>query len=161
MFVIQKHYPCRQAHERGGGVGAYIRSVLNYTRLDYNVTHTEILWLTINQNCFDTIVIGVIYRKPNTDVDQFQRSLIGVLEEVNVGKQALLLIGDFNIDVSQTIDQKIYDYLIMIESIGMQQVISSPTSVTNSTSSVIDNVYTNVYNHAIHSGVIKTDLCHI
>ena len=83
---------CRQAYERGGGVGAYIRSVLNYTRLDYNVTHTESLWLTINQNCFDKIVIGIIYRKPNTDVDQFQRSLLGVLEEVNVGKQALYLL---------------------------------------------------------------------
>ena len=149
---------CRQANERGGGVGAYIRNVLNYTRLDYNVTHTESLWLTINQNCLDKIVIGIIYRKPNTDVDQFQSSLLGVLEEVNVGKTSIVLIGDFNIDVSQTIDQKIYDYLSMIESIGMQQVISSPTRVTNSTSSVIDHVYTNVYNVAIHSGVIETDV---
>ena len=56
-------------------------------------------------------------------------------------KTSIVLIGDFNIDVSQTIDQKIYDYLSMIESIGMQQVISSPTRVTNSTSSVIDHVY--------------------
>ena len=46
----------------------------------------------------------------------------------------------------------------MIESIGMKQVISSPTRVTNSTSSVIDHVYTNVYNLAIHSGVIETDV---
>ena len=53
---------------------------------------------------------------------------------------------------------KSYDYLSMIESIGMQQVISSPTRVTNSTSSVIDHVYTNVYNLAIHSGVIETDV---
>ena len=46
----------------------------------------------------------------------------------------------------------------MIESVGMQQVISSPTRVTHSTSSVIDHVYTNVYNHAIHSGLIETDV---
>ena len=149
---------CRQANERGGGVGAYIHNVLNYTRLDYNVTHTESLWLTVNQNCLDKIVIGIIYRKPNTNVDQFQSSLLGVLEEVNVGKTSIVLIGDFNIDVSQTIDQKIYDYLSMIESVGLQQVISSPTRVTNSTSSVIDHIYTNVYNHAIHSGVIETDV---
>ena len=78
-------------------MGAYIHNVLNYTRLHYNVTHTESLWLTINQNCLDKIVIGIIYRKPNTNVDQFQSSLLGVLEEVNVGKTSIVLIGDFNI----------------------------------------------------------------
>ena len=103
-------------------------------------------------------MIGIIYRKPNTDVGQFQNSLLGVLEELNVGRTNIVLIGDFNIDVSQTNNQKVCDYLSMIESIGMQQVISSPTRVTDSTSSVIDHIYTNVYNPTIHSGVIETDI---
>ena len=149
---------CRQGDERGGGVGAYINNTLNYTLLDHHVTHTESLWVRINKNSFEKIVIGIIYRKPNTDVDQFQSSLLGVLEEVNVGKSNIVLIGDFNVDISQPYNQKINDYLSTIESIGLQQIISSPTRVTNLTASVIDHVYTNIYHHTVHSGVIETDV---
>jgi len=62
---------CRHGNERGGGVGAYIHNGLDYVPLNYNVAHTESLWLRINQEGFDKIVIGIIYRKPNTDIDQF------------------------------------------------------------------------------------------
>lgn len=151
---------CRKADERGGGVGAYIRNTVNYTRLDYNVTHTESLWLRISHSSFGKIImLGIIYRKPNTDIDQFHNSLLGVLEEINVGKTSIVLIGDFNLDVSQTCgNKKIFDYLSMMESIGLEQIISSPTRMTKSTSSLIDHVYTNVNNHTIHSGVIETDV---
>jgi len=84
--------------------------------------------------------------------------LLGVLEKVNVGRTNVVLIGDFNIDVSHTVNRKINDYLSMLESIGMQQIISSPTRVTNSTSSVIDHVYTNVSHYTMHSGIIETDV---
>ena len=60
MSVICEHYVLeinrRQANERGGGLRAYIHNILNYVLLDYNVTHTESLWLRINQNCFERIV---------------------------------------------------------------------------------------------------------
>ena len=61
---------------------------MHYTLLDHHVTHTESLWVRINKNSFEKTVISIIYRKPNTDVDQFQSSLLGVLEEVNVGKKS-------------------------------------------------------------------------
>ena len=149
---------CRQGNERGGGVGAYIHKQVNYEILDFNVAHAESLWLKVSKNNIDNFVIGVIYRKPNTNIDEFLNGLLGVLENINIGRANVVLIGDYNIDLSLTGTPKISDFLSAIESTGMQQIISSPTRMTNLTSSLIDHVYTNVHNYAIHSGVIETDV---
>ena len=70
---------CRTGGTRGGGVGAYIHSSLKYVILDHEVTHTESLWLETDLNG-RKITVGIIYRKPNTDIDQFQNSLLVTLE---------------------------------------------------------------------------------
>ena len=70
---------CRDPTLRGGGVGAYIHSSVNYKTLHGNVIHAESLWLEISLDKQSTI-IGIIYRKPNTDVAEFQDIMIHTLK---------------------------------------------------------------------------------
>ena len=139
----------------GGGVGAYINSSLKYVILDHEVTPTESLWLETDLNG-RKITVGIIYRKPNTDIDQFQNSLLLTLKRLKIDKANVVLLGDFNINVlhKEGIDMKAEQFLTSLQCLGMQQLITSPTRVTKTTSSLIDHVYTNVTISSIHAGVI-------
>ena len=66
---------CREAHQRGGGVGAYIHSSVPYKVLSpsLEVNHAEYFWIEASFEK-QTFLIGIIYRKPNTDVLEFQES---------------------------------------------------------------------------------------
>ena len=63
---------CREAHQRGGGVGAYIHSSVPYKVLSpsLEVKHAESLWIEASFEK-QTFLIGIIYRNPNTDVLAF------------------------------------------------------------------------------------------
>ena len=94
---------CRDSGIRGGGgVGLYIKSSLKYSMLQGNVDHAESLWIeaTINKH---PVVFGVVYRKPNTNLIDFQNSLIGVLEKFKIDKKQCILMGDFNINIHAVI----------------------------------------------------------
>ena len=83
---------CRDGKERGGGVGAYIRSNLKYVVKDYTVKHTESIWFEINNGEFQKVMVGVLYRKPNTDVKEFQESLLTVLKDIKVDRRSSIII---------------------------------------------------------------------
>ena len=102
--------------------------------------------------------IGIIYRKPNTDIKQFHNSLLGALEHLKVGRSNIVLIGDLNIELMQSDTCTfVYDYLSSLECLGMQQIIKDPTRMTKTTSSLIDHIYTNIRAFTIHTGVTATD----
>ena len=75
---------CRGSGIRGGGVGLYIKSILKYNLLQGNVDHTESHWIESTINKHPVVFFGVVYRKPNTNVIEFQNSLIGVLENFKI-----------------------------------------------------------------------------
>ena len=149
---------CRESGLRGGGVGAYIRSSLKYNVLNHTILFAESLWMdiTIGKR---KVIIGIIYRKPNTDLSQFQNSLLSVLDDLSVDKSNILLLGDFNVNLLPTsIDAKSNEFLTSLETIGLDQIVTSPTRITKDSSSLIDHIYTNISNFKMHSGLIETDI---
>ena len=76
---------------RGGGVGAYIKANLKYNILNKQVCHSESLWLKVLHDN-RPIIIGIIYRKPNTDISEFQESLIDVLHDCKIDSHDCILI---------------------------------------------------------------------
>ena len=55
----------------------------------YDINFAESLWLEVQiDTC--TVVVGVIYRKPNTDINRFQESLLPMLEKIKVKARGLL-----------------------------------------------------------------------
>ena len=131
-------------------MGAYIRSSLKYNLLNYAVLFAEGLWIELN-NSKHKIIVGIIYRKPNTDLDQFQNSLLSVLDNLSVDKSNVISVGDFNVNLLQTcIDGKALELLTSLESTGLHQIITSPTRVTRDSSSLIDHIYTNISKCKMH-----------
>ena len=149
---------CRKDDLRGGGVGAYIKSNLKYNRLNYDIAHAESLWLQVNTAVELKIIIAVIYRKPNTNVKEFQNSLLDILQIIKVDKHKCVLLGDFNVNILSVEDMIADDFISSLQCVGLEQLIKSPTRVTKDSSTLIDHIYSNVDTGETHSGVIHTDI---
>ena len=95
--------------------------------------------LTFNRN----IVIGDIYRTPNTNIKGFNAQIASVLEELRINKKLVYLMGDYNIDLlnseSHDLTNEFVDLVYCNEFLPL---ISRPTRIT-STSTLIDNIFTN------------------
>ena len=146
---------CR-THGRGGGVGAYIHSSLSYKILNFDVKHAESLWMEIAGKK-NRIVIGVLYRKPGTDISEFEISLCNVLCKVKLEKKHFILMGDFNIDTmkSDTISK---NFISRMQCLHLNQLISVTTRISNNSASTIDHIYTNICSCKIYAGTIIADL---
>ena len=147
---------CRTG-QRGGGVGAYVHHSLNYSRInDLSLPNAECLWLKIHvQNV--SIIFGVIYRKPGTNIDEFNSELKSLLQKLNLDKNLCIIVGDFNMDLLSKEDKSNY-LLRLMQSFGLSQVISSPTRITSSSATLIDHIYTNISSCCIHSGCIEAGI---
>ena len=147
---------CR-ANQRGGGVGAYIHSSLNYSRIhNTSLINAESLWLKVSIKN-KAIILGVIYRKPGTNFDEFKNELDILLHTMNLDRNSSIIMGDFNVDLTQK-EEKGNELLRLTESYGLLQLITTPTRITNTSSTLIDHIYTNVCAHYIQSGCIEAGI---
>ena len=87
---------------RGGGVCLYIRESINYTlRVDLDVMDEclETKFVEIGRDVFRTsqdLVVGVIYRPPNTDLKLFNEKLMDLLHKISSDNKLVYLMGDYN-----------------------------------------------------------------
>src|SRR6266404_5372524 len=140
-----------------GGVGLYIHNFILYKILNVNsITGSESLWLTINVNNLN-IIIGLIYRKPNANLYDFLSCLDQTLNGLKLDKNKLILLGDFNIDLNCT-NNNVINYLSLLNSFNLNQLIKIPTRFTKCSSTLIDHMFTNIDDFFINSGTITTSI---
>ena len=92
---------------KGGGVAMYFNNDLKISwkvRQDLSLKDSremESLFVQIKQSNLSVkeIIVGVIYRPPNTDFDVFYDSFSDILVKINAEKRPTYLLGDFNIDL--------------------------------------------------------------
>lgn len=87
-----------------------------------------------------SILIGNLYRPPDSRVeydDRLEEFIQNVLQE---GKE-IILLGDFNKNLLPGTANNEWENFML--SLGLSQMISEPTRVTNSSSTLIDHIYTN------------------
>ena len=141
----------------GGGVGAYIHSSLNYTRIhDLSLVNAESLWLKVHIDN-KTIILGVIYRKPGTNFWDFSNEFDNLLQTINLDRNQCIIMGDFNINLISREDHG-NDLLRLTETYGLLQLIMTPTRITNTSSTLIDHIYTNISSYCIQSGCIEAGI---
>ena len=147
---------CR-AKQRGGGVGAYIHSSLNYSRINnISLINAESIWLKLNL-MNQTIIMGVVYRKPGTNFEEFKQEFEFVLQNLNLDKKLTIIMGDFNVDLTSD-EEKSRELIRLTESYGLVQLIKTATRVTNTSSTLIDHIYTNISSYCIKSGCIEAGI---
>ena len=102
------------------GVAFLIKSTLNYQIRDdlkIFVPACENLWIEINHPDKKGIVIGVVYRHPQHDHNEFQEAIQENILKINKSKKFFYACGDYNINLLQNdANHKIASYLNSVTS---------------------------------------------
>ena len=79
-----------------------------------------------NEYCKD-IIIANCYRPPSGTIDNFIKILEFRLNQIDLSKNDVFVIGDLNIDFSITTCNNVKKLKSMLEQLGFIQIIKKPT----------------------------------
>ena len=93
------------------------------------------------------VVIGVVYRPPSGNLALLNEQMTQVLAKV--GRTETYIMGDYNVDLLKSVShQRTSDFLEGFYAGGFYPLVSLPTRITDTTATLIDNIWTNsVLNH--------------
>ena len=138
---IGKH----RTNKKGGGVGLLVHEQLHFkTRNDIGLDYDSDL-----ENQFielkarkQNIVIGSLYRPPNSKEKIFLRDYRNLIEKIGHCKDKELVIGiDHNLDfLKASAHRNTQSYLDYNLDMNMLPVITKPTRITDTSATLIDNI---------------------
>ena len=143
---IERHRQTRS----GGGVGILMKNNLNFIYRD-DMSHfdefCESLCVQIDRGAFDmskNLLVAVLYRPPNTDSRVFVEVVNNFLDVVKKEDKLCLMKGDYNINIlNYDVHPQTAEFVDLLYSYSFFPLINRPTRVTQSTATVIDNIFTN------------------
>ena len=119
-----------------------------YVELDRNST-------SLGKN----IVVGCIYRPPDSNFENFLESMNETLTILNRENKVIYLMGDYNINLLNYNDHRpTKQFIETLFSYSYLPIINKPTRVTANSASIIDNVFCNDTLNQHFSGILYTDL---
>ena len=149
------------------GVSLFIKECLDYhVRKDLNVANdcTEAIFIELETHIpqSNNVVIGTVYRPPNSDILSFLTNMKKILSALEREKKYVYIMGDFNINLLY-IDKHLQtsEFLEMMYSyFSYFPLINKPTRVNKETATLIDNILCNVFKSNIvsDSGILFTDV---
>ena len=160
------HYYLYREHKRGGGVSLYINSNFTVkTRDDLNIMNNSMEALFVEISKKDTglqkdLILGIIYRPPNQDVNVFNDSLTNILTKSKTERKLIQIIGDFNINILNASEHlPSSEFLDVMYSHSLLPLITKPTRITSNAATLIDNIFFNdVSNIKTFNGIFYTDI---
>jgi len=123
--------------------------------------HYLILIHTLINKKSKNLLISCCYRPPAGKTEYFCNFLQNnILEKNNLDKKRNYLIGDFNLNCFDYYEnENIKTFYNNLFEMGTIPIINRPTRITNSSSSLIDNILTtDFFNKSLKKGIIKTDV---
>ena len=129
----------------GGGVSIFIQDDIEYFCRDnfcYQNDTIEIVFIEID-NDHDgnekNVIIGVIYRPPNTDIAEFNRYMTDTLDQMKSENEMVACIGDYAISL-MNIDSHgpSQEFAEMMYSYSMYPCVTKLTRVSTKSASLID-----------------------
>jgi hypothetical protein len=142
---------------KGTGVALYVHESLNATINSQacNVT-PDIEYIFVKISINKTVLnIGVVYRPPNGNTDQFFNDYENVIKILPKGPT--FIMGDFNFDLFKTGDVNVDRHEETSITHGLFPLISLATHERSSSKrgTCIDNIFTNSTENITHSGIIQ------
>ena len=132
--------------------------------IEYFESEMESIFIEIDKDVFDTssnIVIGVIYRMPDSSVDIFSDRMNDVLNIIQNERKLCYILGDLNIDFLKHDEHRpTSTFLDVLYMYNVFPVISKPTRVTKNTATLIDHILTNNFDVSTNhkQGIICSDI---
>ena len=143
----------------GGGVSVYVRETLNSSVIGD---------LTVNRDVIETCSVKVyngsnflyiigVYRPPgDAGLDDFNRTFVSLLENSIIMRSNVFVLGDFNVDLLN-LNPRTQTFVDSMRSLFLLPLITVPTRVTDTSETLIDNIWTNQL-CIIHCGVFPVDI---
>ena len=101
-------------------------------------------------------VIGVIYRHPTGNSFDFLETHLKPLVQNKLSKEIInkkvYIAGDFNYDLTNTSSEETSEFFDIMTSSQLLPTISLPTKLNTGHDTLIDNIFTNLYNPDMCSG---------
>ena len=148
---------------RCGGACIYINDKIKYhIRNDLaEINHpenVETVFVELEQTGSKNIVVGVIYRPPGQDVNEFNVFIDKVLSMITKNDKLVYLMGDYNINLlNEDVHTHTNDFINIMSSYSFYPSITKPTRITTNSATLIDNIFTNSKSHQT-SGIIIADV---
>ena len=125
--------------------------------------HIETVFIEIKHDIFNSsknIIIGTIYRPPNTNINIFLENLVEILLCIKTENKFIYLLGDFNLNLlNANTHQLTSDFLDTLYSFSFIPTINKPTRVKKESATLIDNIFCNYLSNNTHfSGILYTDV---
>lgn len=150
---------CR-SHTKGGGVCILMKENITYQRIDVaefsEENICELAAAVIDPEGVNILTIAG-YRPPGNRSDQFYRLLSGCLDKYVRANRKIIVVGDFNIDLSKTTHTALQFRTIM-ESYGLHNTVKSYTRECKESKSLLDPVFTNINNDMFNCYVVISAL---
>ena len=106
---------------------------------DLEDDNIECLWVELTPTKGKPFLLGTVYRNPAERSDWLDR-YENLIDKALTDKKELIMLGDFNKDLLKTNQTR--DWVNSMTALGFTQLVNCPTRVTNSTSTLIDHIYT-------------------
>ena len=158
------HY-CRLIRS-GGGVSLLIKNHIEFTmRNDLCVSDTtESLFIEIDKDIIGknkNVIVGVIYRPPDTNMKQFNESIEPLLTTIKSEGKIPYFMGDYNINLLNAEHHPpTQEFADMMMAHYIAPTIIKPTRVTTSSATLIDNIFCGniLDNDKQFNGIMYTDI---
>ena len=158
-----EHTPTESSN---GGTLLYIKQGINYKlrkglhiykSKELESTFVEVLEPGMSKN---NMIIGCIYRHPSVELSEFNNHFLSVLLEIiSKENKMVVLLGDFNADLLKyDHDEEVSGFLDAMYFKLLLPNISSPTRITSTSATLIDDIFTNDYDNTSTSGNLVTTL---
>ena len=136
----------------------YIWDNIPFTvKKDLATNKEELLWVEINRPKCKPLLIAAAYKAPNMKEANFLETLTNSFAKIDLDKNGLVLMGDFNIDQhgKSSASRLLKSFAVVND---MKQLINEPTRITEYSKTLIDLIFTNREHMIVQSDVIHTTL---
>ena len=148
----------------GGGVGLFVNNSFDCKiRSDLNrmTPYLECLFLECRQpSPIQPIMLGVVYRPPNSDITLFNSDMLAILNSMNLNNSKLAMIaGDFNLNLlNANSHAPTGDFINNMMSFFFLPTICKPTRISDTSATLIDNIFINCIKQECCSAIVYNDV---
>ena len=106
------------------------------------------------------IILGVIYRPPNTNISRFNEKINCIMDVIKK-KKSCYMMGDYNINIMNYETHSLTgEFVDVMSSNAFMPLITRPTRVTATSANLIDNIFTNNFENFrdYFQGILVTDI---
>ena len=144
---------------RGGGVAIYLRNQLNIQiRHDIHIEGAEDIFVEVINDFGKNILIGVVYRPPNNQIETFLDNLDESLHTIIGENKDVYLMGDYNINILPPLQNNSLKLNNILLSYSLHPHINKPTRISKTSSTLIDNIFSNNVNKECLNGILYYDI---